>query len=513
VPTITITKRSVDAAAPETGADGAPRRTIYFDRHLRGFGLMVTPGGSKSFVIQYRAGHGRAAPTRRMTIGGYGAFTADEARAEAKRLLADATRGLDPAAQRIEQRRKGSGGSDLKSVVAEWLRRDQAANRSHAEVERIMNREVLPALGKRHIREIRKADLIELVEGIVDRGSPVMANRVLAHTKRLFRWAAGRDLIEVDPAAHIEKPTPEHSRDRVLGDDELTAIWQAAGTMSGPFGAGVQMLIATGARREEVLQVERHEVEDQPARFVLPASRIKAKEQRVIPLSPLALSVLHDLDARLPSLDVTASRSGIVAQVHCTAGKRMGAPARLLTIRTDGGERIEVAVPDLGAMKSARVVAVHVTPGDRVDADSALVTLRPLTPFVFSSRGDKPFANIGRSKAQLDVLIARRRAEARLGRELAEDEEPEPTDALAPWRLHDLRRTVATGLQRLGVRLEVIEAVLGHVSGSRAGVVGIYQRHRFEDEAREALTAWGAHLQRLIEGSTASAKVVPLRRA
>ena len=71
---------------------------------------------------------------------------------------------------------------------------------------------------------------------------------------------------------------------------------------------------------------------------------------------------------------------------------------------------------------------------------------------------------------------------------------------MPPWRLHDLRRSVATGLQRLGVRLEVIEAVLGHVSGSRAGIVGVYQRHRFEAEAREALAAWAAHLQRLLDG-------------
>ena len=81
------------------------------------------------------------------------------------------------------------------------------------------------------------------------------------------------------------------------------------------------------------------------------------------------------------------------------------------------------------------------------------------------------------------------------------------------WRLHDLRRSVATGMQRLGVRLETIEAVLGHVSGSRAGVIGVYQRHKFAEEAREALVAWGAHLQRLIDGDHQHAEGVPLRRA
>jgi hypothetical protein len=67
-------------------------------------------------------------------------------------------------------------------------------------------------------------------------------------------------------------------------------------------------------------------------------------------------------------------------------------------------------------------------------------------------------------------------------------------------------------LQRLGERLEAIEAVLGHVSGSRARIIGVYQRHRFEAEAREALATWGAHLQRLLDGNGAMAEVVPLRR-
>ncbi len=68
------------------------------------------------------------------------------------------------------------------------------------------------------------------------------------------------------------------------------------------------------------------------------------------------------------------------------------------------------------------------------------------------------------------------------------------------WRLHDLRRTMATGLQRLGVRLEVTEAVLNHVAGSRAGIIGVYQRHDWADEKRAALAAWGRHVRALVEG-------------
>jgi integrase len=79
------------------------------------------------------------------------------------------------------------------------------------------------------------------------------------------------------------------------------------------------------------------------------------------------------------------------------------------------------------------------------------------------------------------------------------------------WRLHDLRRTVATGLQRLGVRLEVTEAVLGHVGGSRAGIVGIYQRHEWAEEKRAALEAWGTHVAAIVEGREEGDNVTPIR--
>ena len=109
----------------------------------------------------------------------------------------------------------------------------------------------------------------------------------------------------------------------------------------------------------------------------------------------------------------------------------------------------------------------------------------PKKGLIFSTTGDTPVSGFSKAKARLDMLIA----------EANEDE------ALDPWRLHDLRRTLATGLQRLGVRFEVTEAVLNHVSGSKSGVAGVYQRHDWKQEKRDALDAWAAHIERVLNGS------------
>jgi integrase len=109
------------------------------------------------------------------------------------------------------------------------------------------------------------------------------------------------------------------------------------------------------------------------------------------------------------------------------------------------------------------------------------------SPYVFSLNGKAPIANWGEVKKKLSASAD-----------------------IAPWVLHDIRRTVATGLQKLGVQLQVTEAVLGHV-GSRGGVVGVYQRHGFEVEKRASLEAWGAHIAALIEGRRPGT-VVPLRK-
>lgn len=106
----------------------------------------------------------------------------------------------------------------------------------------------------------------------------------------------------------------------------------------------------------------------------------------------------------------------------------------------------------------------------------------PKKGLIFTTTGTTPVSGFSRAKARLDETIA-----------TLNDGE-----ALEPWRVHDLRRTLATGLQRLGVRFEVTEAVLNHVSGSRSGVAGVYQRHDWKQEKRDALDAWARHVEGVV---------------
>jgi integrase len=84
-------------------------------------------------------------------------------------------------------------------------------------------------------------------------------------------------------------------------------------------------------------------------------------------------------------------------------------------------------------------------------------------------------------------------------------------DSVAPWRIHDLRRTAASGMQRLGVHVEVIERALNHVSGSYRGVAGVYQRDPMTAEVQDALNKWARHVMALVEGR--KVVVVPMKRA
>ena len=169
---------------------------------------------------------------------------------------------------------------------------------------------------------------------------------------------------------------------------------------------------------------------------------------------------------------------------------RYGSIVRMLMIT--GQRREEVAgmswsevtgdIWTIAAKRTKNGVA-HIVPLPAA-AQTLIEAQPPTADLVFGK-----FSNWSRGKASLDAACG-----------------------VSDWRIHDLRRTAATGLQRLGVRLEVVEAALNHVSGSKRGIVGIYQRHDWAAEKRAALSAWGAHLEQVISGEDATAgNVIALR--
>lgn len=167
-------------------------------------------------------------------------------------------------------------------------------------------------------------------------------------------------------------------------------------------------------------------------------------------------------------LVVTGQRREEVTGLQWSELNRADRLWRLPGDRTKNGEPTTVPLSDLAMAELDRVAK-----GDKW----------PKRGRVFATSKGEAFTAHSKGKAKLDATIA-----------------ADGGDPLPAWRLHDLRRTLATGLQRLGVRFEVTEAVLNHVGSARAGVAGVYQRHDWKQEKRDALDAWGRHVSACLSG-------------
>jgi integrase len=116
--------------------------------------------------------------------------------------------------------------------------------------------------------------------------------------------------------------------------------------------------------------------------------------------------------------------------------------------------------------------------------------------FVYSTTGTTPVSGFSKVKGRIDA-----RMQEILGAKFQ------------PWRIHDLRRTAASGMAALGFQPHVIERVLNHVSGAQGGLVSVYQRHEYRDDRKRAIMAWGAHVTGLVSAEAPASNVVQMRVA
>src|SRR6516164_3713536 len=301
-----ITKRSVDALRP--AADGA--EAVLWDSELKGFGVRVQKGGGKSYVLHYRFGTGRGAPLRKLTIGRHGSpWTPETARREAKTLLGMIEDGADPAADKMARREAPTIAELAERFLAEHAEAKRKGSTA-AEYKRLLDKIIMPGLGKRKVADVTRADITKLHHA--NRAAPYQANRVLAVLSKMLNLAERWDLRPdgSNPCRHIEK-FAERRRERMLSPAELARLGDAiAGYEGSPYAvAAVKLLVFTGARLGEVLGLRWEWIDYDRGEARLPDSKTGAK---TLHLPPPALAVL----AELRRLD---------GNPHVIAGRKEGA--------------------------------------------------------------------------------------------------------------------------------------------------------------------------------------------
>jgi integrase len=275
-----LTKRTIDAIK-QNSID-----RVFWDDELRGFGLRVKPGGLRSFLIQFRNRQGRS---RRLTVGQYGRLTPDEARREARRLLSEVERGIDPAEQRLEQRNAITVGELCREYLAKAEagliigRKGLPKKASTLEIDRgRITRHIIPLLGKKPLRDLGSADVKRFLDAVTSgktaavvktrprgvarvTGGATAAVRAVGLLGGMLTYAREVGHIEHNPAHGIRKPADKRRSFR-LGPEGYRSLGQVleAAERKGEHWqaiAAIRLIAVTGCRRSEILHLKWPEID------------------------------------------------------------------------------------------------------------------------------------------------------------------------------------------------------------------------------------------------------------
>lgn len=365
------------------------------DDELRGFGVRKFASGQARFFVRYYQGE----TERRMSLGSASKSTLDAAREAAAKIILDAKTGSDPQAIKKLQRKRD--GIALGKLIEPFLNAHATewAPGYFADNKRYLNDYWAP-LHAMAVDEIRRDDVVRVLDDIATRRGKVTADRCKAALSSFYAWAIERTPAETIPTLHVKARAKGGGRERVLSLEEMGEIWSVLDDSS-DYGAILRLLMLTGQRRSEIADLSWSEFHVQkrlgpkqyPAEIELSGQRTKNGRPHIIPLSK-------------PAADIIGARPRI-------AGR----------------------------------------------------------DYLFGE-GGAGFQGWSKAKARLDAKLPR----------------------LAPWRVHDLRRSVVTHLAEAGTQPHVIEALVNHVSGTKAGIAGVYNKAEYMPERRKALNAWAERL-------------------
>jgi integrase len=359
--------------------------TVIYDDIVGGLSIRYGARGVVEFNIAYRIRGYRQ--QYRQKLGHFPTMSLDQARAAAAAIKARAASGDHGLVIFTAVGPRPPPPTDMVDAVLTRYAKEQLNRlKTGRDFERLL-RTALPA--DKRIGEVTRSDIRRVVDRHMGQGQGFMANRVHATLGTFFRWCLDRDLITANPLAGMARPMRrEPSRDRVLTDAELAAVWNATDTLSPDRRDCIRFLILTGLRRGEAVGLRWSDIGD--GELTIPAERSKNNVAFTVPLSPQALTIINN---------------------------------------------------------------------------------QPRT-------GELVFGNRLGNLSNYSALVAK-------------------TTGIG-WRLHDLRRTFASGLQQMGVTPAVIDKCLNH-SVVVKGVAAVYLRSQYMPERKAAMITWGDHVAKLIE--------------
>jgi Arm DNA-binding domain len=256
-----VKRRLTDRGIAALSAAPLGKRTLTYDGLVPGLAVRVTDRGAKSFVLVTRF-PGSPNPTAR-ALGAVGAISLTDARARAREWIMSISAGIDPATVLADRRT-----NTFRTVAEDYQKRDGARLRSARWRMSLLERTVFPVIGNRPVAELKRSEIVALLDRVEDERGLVMRNRTLALIRRILNWHASRSDDYVSPISGVRGlARPEQARDRVLSGPELKALWSATILPPSPFmlrfplgetiptpnvfGALVRFLLLTGARLGE----------------------------------------------------------------------------------------------------------------------------------------------------------------------------------------------------------------------------------------------------------------------
>jgi integrase len=243
-------------------------QTDYFDAAVPGLALRVTSKGTKAWTFLF------GTPRRRVTLGRYPAISLASARTLA-----------------LETKEGRTAGSV--AALAEGYIKHIRANRSAAEVERRIRKDVLPVIGHIPLRDLHRRDVTRVIDA---KSAPIAARRAFEDIRGMVRWAVARGDLDHNPIDGMKGPAISKPRDRVLSEDEIRQLWQRSAELGAECERIIKLCLVTAQRLGEIVGLRRAELDLSRGTWNIPGARTKNGHPHSVPLSRLAIDLFGDGD-------------------------------------------------------------------------------------------------------------------------------------------------------------------------------------------------------------------------